>query len=59
MHTSTYLIRVALENKDCMAEREGFEPSIAFRLYTLSKRAPSATRPSLRSEDAQWRVLSF
>ena len=33
-----------------LAEREGFEPSIEFPLYTLSKRAPSATRPSLRSE---------
>ena len=31
-----------------LAEREGFEPSIEFPLYTLSKRAPSATRPSLR-----------
>jgi hypothetical protein len=30
-----------------LAEREGFEPSIEFPLYTLSKRAPSATRPSL------------
>ena len=32
MHTSTYLIRVALENKDCMAEGEGFEPPIGFPL---------------------------
>src|SRR6266481_4793629 len=31
-----------------LAEREGFEPSIEFPLYTLSKRAPSTTRPSLR-----------
>jgi hypothetical protein len=31
-----------------VAEREGFEPSIRFPLYTLSKRAPSTTRPSLR-----------
>ena len=30
-----------------LAEREGFEPSIEFPLYTLSKRAPSTTRPSL------------
>src|SRR5579875_1146771 len=37
-----------------MAEREGFEPSIEFPLYTLSKRAPSTTRPSLplRGEDS-------
>src|ERR1700674_2343272 len=31
-----------------MAEREGFEPPLPFRVNTLSKRAPSATRPSLR-----------
>ena len=31
-----------------MAERQGFEPWIEFPLYTLSKRAPSTTRPSLR-----------
>ena len=33
---------------DQVAERQGFEPWIEFPLYTLSKRAPSATRPSLR-----------
>ncbi len=32
-----------------MAEREGFEPSVEFPLHTLSKRAPSTTRPSLRT----------
>ena len=31
-----------------MAEREGFEPSLEFPLNTLSKRAPSTTRPSLQ-----------
>src|SRR3954470_19742685 len=31
-----------------MAERVGFEPTLPFRVNTLSKRAPSATRPSLR-----------
>ena len=31
-----------------LAERVGFEPTIRFPVYTLSKRAPSATRPSLR-----------
>ena len=30
-----------------MAERMGFEPMKEFPLYTLSKRAPSTTRPSL------------
>ena len=29
------------------AETEGFEPSIELPLYTLSKRAPSATRTNL------------
>ena len=33
-----------------LAEREGFEPSIEFPLYTLSKRAPSTARPSLPCE---------
>src|SRR5580700_11782795 len=33
-----------------MAERVGFEPTLPFRVNTLSKRAPSATRPSLRHE---------
>ena len=31
-----------------MAESEGFEPSIRFPVYTLSRGAPSATRPALR-----------
>ena len=31
-----------------LAEREGFEPSIRFPIYTLSKRAPSTTRPPLQ-----------
>ena len=29
-------------------EREGFEPSKRLNVYTLSKRAPSATRPPLQ-----------
>src|SRR5690606_41172757 len=32
-----------------LAEGEGFEPSIRFPVYTLSKRAPSATRPPLQT----------
>ena len=32
-----------------MAEREGFEPSKRFPVYTLSKRAPSTTRPPLQT----------
>ena len=31
-----------------LAERAGFEPAIELPLYTLSKRAPSTTRPPLR-----------
>src|SRR6476646_7839295 len=33
-----------------MAERVGFEPTVEFPLHTLSKRAPSTTRTSLRLE---------
>src|SRR5208283_3236875 len=33
-----------------LAERVGFEPTLEFPLNTLSKRAPSATRPSLRRD---------
>src|SRR6267154_3240924 len=36
--------RVALQ----LAEREGFEPSKHFHAYTVSNRAPSATRTPLR-----------
>jgi hypothetical protein len=32
-----------------MAERVGFEPTLEFPLNTLSKRAPSATRPPLQA----------
>src|SRR6202161_2862979 len=45
--TSFILPGVALVGK--MAEREGFEPPIPVKVYTLSRRAPSATRPSLRA----------
>jgi hypothetical protein len=37
--------------KTCVAERVGFEPTLPFRVNTLSKRAPSATRPSLRRKN--------
>jgi molybdopterin-guanine dinucleotide biosynthesis protein A len=36
-----------------LAEGVGFEPTIRFPVYTLSKRAPSATRPPLRSGEAR------
>ena len=32
-----------------VAEGEGFEPSIRFPVYTLSKRAPSAARPPIQN----------
>src|ERR1041384_2767862 len=32
-----------------LAERVGFEPTVEFPLHTLSKRAPSTTRTSLRA----------
>ena len=35
-----------------MAERVGFEPTIRFHVYTLSRRAPSTARPSLRGADS-------
>ena len=38
-----------------MAERMGFEPMIEFPLYTLSKRAPSTTRPPLLNIKSQLR----
>ena len=41
---------IKLTNKikvNLMAERMGFEPMKELPLYTLSKRAPSTTRPSL------------
>ena len=33
-----------------MAERVGFEPTVEFPLHTLSKRAPSTARTSLREK---------
>ena len=33
-----------------MAESEGFEPSIRFPVYTLSRRAPSTARTTLQVE---------
>ena len=41
-------IHIARSARWRMAEREGFEPSLQFPVNTLSKRAPSATRPPLR-----------
>jgi hypothetical protein len=41
-----------------MAERVGFEPTLPFRVNTLSKRAPSATRPSLLRVKDLWEFSS-
>ena len=39
---------VRFRGPEGLAEREGFEPSRRFPAYTLSRRAPSTTRPPLR-----------
>ncbi len=39
--------RLKVQTHQTMAEREGFEPSVHFRVHTLSRRAPSATQTSL------------
>jgi hypothetical protein len=45
------VLRIAGPNRGGheMAERVGFEPTRPLRAYTRSRRAPSTTRPSLRS----------
>jgi hypothetical protein len=42
-----------IDAKKCsnLAEREGFEPSVAFRLRQISNLVPSTTRPPLRAAD--------
>ena len=40
--------RETVQRSGWVADREGFEPSRRFPAYTLSRRAPSTTRPSLR-----------
>ncbi len=46
-----------------MAERKGFEPSRRFPVYSLSRGAPSTTRPPLRSVpfsgDSLWKQALF
>ena len=44
------LKRIAFRLKLEMAESEGFEPSMSVNPYTLSRGAPSATRPTLRNK---------
>ena len=50
---------VELSVTKILAERVGFEPTLPFRVNTLSKRAPSATRPSLRREPREGTGLRF
>ena len=47
--TSPFKVLGALSDEEKeMAETKGFEPSIGLPLYSLSRRAPSTTRPRLR-----------
>ena len=47
---NTKILKLMLINKAyLMAERMGFEPMKELLLYTLSKRAPSTTRPPLQT----------
>src|SRR5712671_668210 len=56
------LISLALSITYGLAERVGFEPTVEFPLHTLSKRAPSTTRTSLRSSGStvysDWKTTS-
>jgi hypothetical protein len=47
VESKTLFYHIDLINE--VAEGEGFEPSIRFPVYTLSRRAPSTTRPPLRA----------
>ncbi len=42
-----------------MAERMGFEPMKELPLYTLSKRAPSTTRPPLQRDNSELKFIFF
>ena len=44
--------RSASTNRNGLDSRVGFEPTVEFPLHTLSKRAPSTTRTSLRVSGA-------
>ena len=45
--------------KIVFAERKGFEPSIQFPVYTLSRRAPSTTRTPLYFPQGSAKVSLF
>ena len=42
-----------------MAERKGFEPLKQFPVYTLSKRAPSTTRPPLLLDKSIFPFINY
>jgi hypothetical protein len=56
LHNCLVFVVNKVNSLHCMAERLGFEPRLEFPLNTLSKRAPSATRPSLRTTS---RLIEF
>jgi hypothetical protein len=42
-----------------VAEKMGFEPTIPFRVYSLSRGAPSTTRPPLRTVPKKGTMASY
>jgi hypothetical protein len=48
--------RQRILDEDALAEGAGFEPAIRFPAYTLSRRAPSTTRPPLRCLHSRFRL---
>ena len=49
--------KISQYKQEDMADREGFEPSVRFHVHTRSRRAPSTTRPPVRSEPS-WAVVA-
>ena len=45
--------RLRMVAEGCLAEGVGFEPTLRFPVNTLSKRAPSATRPPLLGSETE------
>src|SRR5262247_3426498 len=52
-------VHSSADQERALAEGVGFEPTIRFPVYTLSKRAPSATRPSLRASPKAKRLTAL
>jgi hypothetical protein len=51
--------RQRILGEDALAEGAGFEPAIRSPAYTLSRRAPSTTRPPLRRPHSRVRLALF